>query len=74
MFQPTTAQGSAYCPILHWVLVLPKLSFNDFIRHQFQALIFGYLFIKKKVEALRRPAEASPRSGEKFSVRADTSR
>jgi hypothetical protein len=26
-------------------------SFNEFIRHQFQALIFGYLFIKKKVGA-----------------------
>jgi len=42
------------------VLVLPKLSFDEFIQHHFQALIFGYLFIKKKVEALRRLAEASP--------------
>ncbi|WP_163028097.1 hypothetical protein, partial [Pseudomonas viridiflava] len=38
------------------VLVLPKKSFNDFIRHQFQALIFVYLFIKKKVES---PSAAS---------------
>jgi hypothetical protein len=38
-------------------------SFDDFIRHQFQALIFGYLFIKKKVGAFRRQAEASQRSG-----------
>jgi hypothetical protein len=29
-------------------------SFDEFIRHQFQALIFGYLFIKKKVRAPRR--------------------
>jgi len=62
IFHNTTTQGSASCPILHRVLVLPKLSFDEFIRHQFQALIFGYLFIKKKVEALRRPAEASRRS------------
>jgi len=44
IFQPTTTQGSAFCPILHRVLVLPKLSFDDFIRHQFQALIFLLLF------------------------------
>jgi len=31
-------------PILHRVLVLPKQSFNDFIRQQFQALIFLLLF------------------------------
>ena len=36
-----TTQGSAFCPILHRVLVLPKLSFDDFIRHQFQALTFA---------------------------------
>ncbi|MDY0905677.1 hypothetical protein [Pedobacter sp. CFBP9032] len=34
-------------------------------------MIFGYLFIKKKVEALRRPAEASQRSGKKFSAGVD---
>jgi len=33
-------------------------SFDEFIRHQIQALIFGYLFIKKKVKAIRWPAEA----------------
>jgi len=47
------------------VLVLPKLSFDDFIRHQFQALIFGYLFIKKKRRAVRRSAEASQAHREK---------
>ncbi|RBQ09114.1 hypothetical protein [Pedobacter miscanthi] len=31
-----------------------RQSFKEFIRHQIQALIFGYLFIKKKVRALRR--------------------
>jgi len=48
IFQPTTTQGSAFCPILHRVLVLPKLSFNEFIRHQFQALSYSsvvYVFI-----------------------------
>ncbi len=30
-----------------------------------EKLGFGYLFIKKKVEELRRPAEASQRSGKK---------
>jgi len=44
IFQTTTTQGSAFCPILHRVLVLPKLSFDDFIPHQFQALIFLLLF------------------------------
>jgi len=39
------------------------LNFDELIRHQFQALSFGYLFIKKKVEAIRRPAEASLCSG-----------
>jgi hypothetical protein len=41
IFQTTTTQGSAFCPILHRVLVPPKLSFDDFIRHQFQALTFA---------------------------------
>jgi len=45
------------------VLVLPKQSFNAFIRHQFQALIVCFFIIKNKEEALRRPAEASQRSG-----------
>jgi len=33
-------------------------NFDELIQHQIQALIFGYLFIKKKVGALRRLAEA----------------
>jgi len=45
---PPTTQGSAFCPILHGVLVLPKLSFNEFIRHQFQALIFLLPFLIKQ--------------------------
>jgi len=45
IFQTTTTQGSAFCPILHRVLVLSKLSFDDFIRHQFQALSYSYLFM-----------------------------
>jgi len=48
------------------VLVLPKQSFNAFIRHQFQALIVCFFIIKNKEEAIRRPAEARQRSGEKW--------
>jgi hypothetical protein len=48
IFQFTTTQGSAFCPILHRVLVLPKLSFNEFIRHQFQALIFASFYQEKE--------------------------
>ena len=41
-------------------LVLPQLKLLRVIRQQIQALIFGYLFIKKKVKASRRRwAEAS---------------
>jgi len=69
IFHIPTTQGSAFCPILHRVLVLPKQSFNDFIRHQFQALIFVKLFIKKKFRALRRPAEASQRSRKTAPIR-----
>jgi len=56
------------------VLVLPKQSFNEFIRHQFQALIVWFFIIKNKEQALRRLAEARQRSGEKFSAGDDTSR
>ncbi|MDY0903539.1 hypothetical protein [Pedobacter sp. CFBP9032] len=73
-FNPPQPKAARPLPILHRVLVLPKQSFNEFIRHQVQALIFGYLFIKKKVEALRRPAEARLRSGKKLSADDDTSR
>jgi len=40
-------------------------SFDEFIRHQVQALSFGYIFIKKKVKAIRRPAEARLCSGKR---------
>ncbi len=66
IFHTPQSKAARPLPILHRVLVLPKKSFNEFIRHQFQALIFGYLFIKKKVEALRRPAEARLRSKKSF--------
>jgi len=56
IFQTTTTQGSAFRPILHRVLVLPKLSFDDFIRHQFQALIVCFFIIKNKEES---PSAAS---------------
>jgi len=36
--QPKEARS---LPILHRVLVLPKQNFNDFIQHQFQALIYS---------------------------------
>jgi hypothetical protein len=38
------------------VLVLPKLSFDDFIRHQFQALIVCFFIIKNKEDS---PSAAS---------------
>jgi len=37
---PPQPKAAHPLPILHRVLVLPKLSFDDFLRHQFQALIF----------------------------------
>ena len=48
-------------PILRRVLVLPKQSFNEFIRHQFQALIVWFFIIENKEQALRRLAEARQR-------------
>ena len=42
-------------PILHRVLVLPKKSFNEFIRHQVQALGFAS-FCQEKEES---PSAAS---------------
>jgi len=42
-------------PILHRVLVLPKQSFNEFIRHQFQDLGFAS-FCQEKEES---PSAAS---------------
>jgi len=54
-FELPLPRGSTPSPILHRGLVLAtKKSFDEFIRHQIQALIFGYLFIKKKVRAPRR--------------------
>ena len=43
LLQPRAAR---HLPILHRVLVLPKKSFNEFIRHQVQALglFIIYLF------------------------------
>jgi len=43
-FKLVQAKAARPLPILHRVLVLPKQSFNAFIRHQFQALIFLLLF------------------------------
>jgi len=44
-------------------------SFDEFIRHQIQALIFCYFFIKEKVKALRWLTEASPCNGQENSDR-----
>ena len=41
---PPQPKAARPLPILHRVLVLPKQSFNEFIRHQIQALIFLLLF------------------------------
>jgi len=49
--------------IFHRGLRCRYKSFDDFIQHQLQALIFGYLFIKKKVKALRWLTEARQREG-----------
>ena len=38
---PPQPEAARSLPILNRVLVLPKKSFNEFIRHQVQALIFG---------------------------------
>ena len=40
IFHTPQPKAARPLPILHRVLVLPKKSFNDFIRHQVQALIF----------------------------------
>jgi len=66
-FNPPQPKAARPLPILHRVLVLPKKSFNEFIQQQVQALIFLLLFwSSKKVKALRRLAEASQSSGERF--------
>jgi len=40
---PPLLKATRPLPILHRVLVVPKLSFNVFIRHQFQALRYSYV-------------------------------
>jgi len=40
-FNPPQPKAARPLPILHRVLVLPKKSFNEFIRHQVQALTFA---------------------------------
>jgi len=68
ILKPPQPKAVHSLPILHRVLELPKQSFNDFIRQQFQALIVCFFIIKNKEEAIRRPAEASQRSREKTTL------
>jgi len=42
-FIPPTSKAARSLPIFHRVLVLPKQSFNAFIRHQFQAMMYSYV-------------------------------
>jgi len=55
-FKPSQSKAARPLPILHRVLVLPKQSFNAFIRHQFQALIVCFFIIKNKEDS---PSAAS---------------
>jgi len=57
--KPPQAKAARPLPILHRVLVLPKQSFNDFIRQQFQALIFVSLLSRIK----KKPFGGQPRQG-----------
>ncbi|WP_320466279.1 hypothetical protein [Pedobacter sp. CFBP9032] len=41
IFHTPQPKAARYLPILHRVLVLPKKGFDEFIRHQFQALTFA---------------------------------
>jgi len=43
-FQTTATQGSAFSPDSSSGACAAEKSFNDFIQHQFQALIFLSLF------------------------------
>jgi len=47
------------------VLVLPKLSFDDFIRHQFQALIFVSFHQGKEKKPFGGQPRQAKRSGKK---------
>jgi len=40
-FNPPLYKAARSLPILYRVLVLPKQSFNAFIQHQFQAVIYS---------------------------------
>ena len=54
-FNPPQPKAARPLPIFHRVLVLPKQSFNEFIRHQVQALSFAS-FCQEKEES---PSAAS---------------
>jgi len=55
-FNPPQPKAARSLPVFHRVLVLPKQSFNAFIRHQFQALIVCFFIIKNKEDS---PSAAS---------------
>ena len=55
IFHTPQPKAARPLPILHRVLVLPKQSFNEFIRHQVQALGFAS-FCQEKEES---PSAAS---------------
>jgi len=52
--------------IFHRGLRCLHKSFGDFIQHYLQALIFCYFFIKEKIKAFRRLAEARQCEGNKI--------